>query len=240
MPDLRPDAWGSFEESRLSGPIGEFVTSTQARVLANFAGRIHDRDILAVGPGSDRAAILFARGGAVVSAVQPTVATMARARKQADAEHLKIQFEIGNPAALRYPDRAFDVAVGLHIIPHAPDWQRCLAELCRVAERLVIIDYYSARSASLPVSVGRRLLRAVGVNTASYRVLSRRTLDEAFGGCGFSVRSIHRQFVLPLAVHQAFASRRFTQKSEKWLDRLGLLKRFGSPVLLVAERTAGR
>jgi len=51
----------------LGGPIGDLVASTQARVLTNMMGRIQGRDILDVGTGTGRAALLFARGGAEVT-----------------------------------------------------------------------------------------------------------------------------------------------------------------------------
>jgi hypothetical protein len=47
---------------------------------------------------------------------------------------------------------------------------------------------------------------------------------------------VHRQFVLPIAFHKALRSRRLTVSLERALDRLGLLRVFGSPVTLVAER----
>jgi hypothetical protein len=43
---------------------------------------------------------------------------------------------------------------------------------------------------------------------------------------------------LPIALHKAIGSRRFTISTERLLDRAGLLKLFGSPVTLVAERCA--
>ena len=61
---------------------------------------------------------------------------------------------------------------------------------------------------------------------------------EAFDHNGFRIRSVHRQFVLPIAFHKTIGSRRFTLWSEELLDRAGLLKLFGSPVTLVAERCA--
>jgi hypothetical protein len=64
------------------------------------------------------------------------------------------------------------------------------------------------------------------------------TIVEEFERCGFRIRSVHRQFVLPIAFHKAIHSRRFTIWSEHVLDRMGLLKPFGSPVTLVAERCA--
>jgi hypothetical protein len=121
---------------------------------------------------------------------------------------------------------------------HVPDWQRALGELCRVAGRLVIVDYPSARSVARIESSARRIAHAMGVRTEPYRVLSYRAVVEAFGRHGFQPRSVHRQFVLPTAAHKAIGSRRFTLWSEDLLDRAGLLKLFGSPVTLVAERCA--
>jgi hypothetical protein len=108
--------------------------------------------------------------------------------------------------------------------------------LCRVAERLVIVDYPSATSVALLESVARRAMYAAGVKTEPYRVFTHGSIADAFDRNGFRIRSVHRQFVLPIAFHKAVGSRRFTVWSENLLDRAGLLKPFGSPVTLVAER----
>jgi hypothetical protein len=47
---------------------------------------------------------------------------------------------------------------------------------------------------------------------------------------------VHRQFVLPIALHKAIGSRGFTDTVEGLLRRSGLLRLFGSPVTVVAER----
>jgi hypothetical protein len=49
---------------------------------------------------------------------------------------------------------------------------------------------------------------------------------------------VHRQFVLPIALHKAIGSRAITERVEHALERTGLLAWFGSPVTLVAERCA--
>jgi hypothetical protein len=69
-------------------------------------------------------------------------------------------------------------------------------------------------------------------------VFGHRDIEAALERSGFRVRSIHRQFVLPIALHKAIGSRRFTLTVEDYLDRWGALARFGSPVTLVAERCA--
>jgi len=228
----------SFEEKRFGGPIGELVAATQARVLANMVGRIQGRPILDVGTGTGRAALLLARGGARVTAVDASDQMLEVARKRAAEERAQITFERGDAHALQFADKAFDVVICLRVLMHAPDWHRCLSELCRVAERLVIFDYPAAASAAALESASRRVLHTFRVRTEAYRVFSDRAIRAALDENGYRVRSVHRQFVLPIAFHKLVGSRRFTLWIERFLDRLGLLKRFGSPVTLVAERCA--
>ena len=85
-------------------------------------------------------------------------------------------------------------------------------------------------------SLTRRALHRVGVSAEPYRVFSDAAIAAAFDQHGFRIRSLHRQFVMPIAFHKAIGSRRFTLGIESALERAGLLKRLGSPVSLVAER----
>jgi ubiquinone/menaquinone biosynthesis C-methylase UbiE len=228
----------TFDDRRFGGPIGDLVAGTQARVLSNMVGRIKDREILDVGTGTGRAALLLARSGARVTAVDASEEMLAIARQRAADQLVSVKFVRGDAHALDFPDRRFDAVVSLRMLMHTPDWRQCVAELCRVAERLVIIDYPSATSVALFESMARAALHAAGGKTEPYRVFTKSMIAEAFHINGFRIRSIHRQFVMPITLHRAFRSRRFTLWSEDVLDRVGLLKPFGSPVTLVAERCA--
>ena len=137
-----------------------------------------------------------------------------------------------------FPDRSFDVTVSLRVVMHAPDWRMSIAELCRVADRLVVLDYPGALSVAALQSIARRLAYAAGAATEPYRVFRTRTIAAALAAEGFEVRSIHRQFVLPIALHKAVGSRRFTERVEHALASAGLLRIAGSPVTIVAERCA--
>jgi ubiquinone/menaquinone biosynthesis C-methylase UbiE len=228
----------TFDKRRFSGPIGELVAKSQARVLANMVGRIKDRQMLDVGTGTGRAALILAAGGAKVTAVDASEEMLTIARQRAADDMLSINFQRGDAHALEFADRSFDAVVSFRMLMHTPEWERCVAELCRVAERLVIVDYPSATSAALFESLTRRAMHAAGVTTEAYRVFTARTIARAFERNQFRIRSVHRQFVLPIALHKAIGSRRFTLWSERVLDHAGLLKPFGSPVTLVAERCA--
>jgi 2-polyprenyl-3-methyl-5-hydroxy-6-metoxy-1,4-benzoquinol methylase len=226
----------TFDRRRFGGPIGDLIASEQARVLANFVGRIKNRVILDVGTGTGRAALLLARAGARVTGVDPSAEMLAVAQRRADEEHLAVRFLPGDIHRLEFADRAFDVVISLRVLMHAADWRQSIAELCRVADQLVIIDYPSRASFAALQSLVRHVTHALGARTEPYRVLSDREIARELKRSGFRVRSVHRQFVLPIALHKAIGSRRFTRLSRKLSDRLGLLRLFGTPVSLVAER----
>jgi 2-polyprenyl-3-methyl-5-hydroxy-6-metoxy-1,4-benzoquinol methylase len=233
-----PETARTFDAQRFGGPIGDLVASTQAQVLARLIGAINDRTILDVGAGTGRAALLLARGGAHVTAVDASNEMLAVARRRAAEEGVAVRFVVGDAHALDFPDRSFDVAVSLRVIMHTREWRQCIAELCRVADRLIIIDYPSARSFAALQSMTRGVAHAVGFKTEPYRVFTDRAIAAAFASHGFRIRSAHRQFVLPIALHKAIGSRRLTIATEAVLERVGLLALFGSPITLVAERCA--
>jgi SAM-dependent methyltransferase len=225
------EAARAFEERRFRGPIGSIVAAEQQRVLANMIGRIHERTILDVGTGFGRSAIALALGAADVTAVDSSGALLNEARRRAAAQLVKVDFVQGDPHALQFKARSFDVVVCLGVIQNARDWQQCLAEACRVADRLVIFDYPSSTSVALLHAGVRRLLRR-----QPYRVLGRKAVQHALQRSQFRIRSVHRQFVLPMWFHRALGSRRLTTKLENMFDRVGLLRRWGTPVTVCAER----
>jgi len=161
---------------------------------------------------------------------------LAIARQRAADQGIVVTFRPGDAHKLEFADRSFDVVISLRMIMHAPRWMACVSELCRVADQLVILDYPSSRSVAWWQSLGRRLRAALGGTTEPYRVFSHAEIEAALARSGYRVRSVHRQFVLPIAVHKTINSPRFTVTVENWLDRVGLLRLFGSPVTLVAER----
>ena len=226
----------AFDDRRFGGPIGELVASTQARVLASFIGELSGRSILDVGTGTGRAALLLAGRGARVTGIDASDEMLAVARQRAAADGLSVQFLSGDAHALDFPDRSFEVAVSLRLLMHTPEWRACLAELCRVADRLVVFDYPSARSLAALQAAARRVAHLGGVRTEPYRVFTDRSIVQELERSGFRVRSSHRLFVLPIACHKAIGSRRFTEWSERLLARIGLLRMLGSPVTLIAQR----
>lgn len=230
----------AFDARRFGGPIGGLIAHGQAEVLRRFLGPAAGRTVLDVGTGTGRAAFLMHDWGASVTGVDASDEMLAIARERAQAQGAPITFAAGDAHRLAFADRSFDIAVSLRVLMHTPRWQICVDELCRVSRDRVILDYPSVHSAALLQSIGRKILARVPGNrhTEPYRVFADGAIRAALVRNHFRVVDVHRQFVLPIALHKAVGAPSFTERSERLLARVGLAAAFGSPVTIVAERCA--
>jgi ubiquinone/menaquinone biosynthesis C-methylase UbiE len=227
-----------FEQVRFGGPIGGLLAESQERVLGEFAAPLAGREVLDVGTGTGRAAIVLAAAGARVTGVDASAEMLRVARERAAARGVAVRFDQGDAHALPFADGAFALAVSLRVLMHTPGWRQCVGELCRVAREAVILDYPAAFSAAAFQAAARRLGRWAGADVEAYRVFTDRSIRRELARHGFRVRAEHRQFVLPIALHKRLGSRERTEAIERTLERVGLLGLVGSPVTVVAERCA--
>lgn len=225
-----------FEQARFGGPIGRLLAESQEAVLFDFVRPAEGQRILDVGTGTGRAAIALATRGAEVTGVDASTEMLRVARQRADARGVRVRFDAGDAHALPFADRSFDVAVSLRVLMHTPEWRRCVGELCRVARSRVVLDYPAICSAAAVQAVGRRVAAALGAGVEAYRVMSDGDVRAELARHGFTITRLHRQFVLPIALHKRLGSRRATERIEGGLASVGLLRLFGSPVTVVAER----
>ena len=226
----------AFDDLRFSGPIGGMIAAEQEQVIASYLAPVEGRSILDVGTGTGRAAIALARRGGVVTGVDASAEMLAVARRRADAAQATVTLEQGDIHRLRFPDRAFDAVVCLRVLMHTPGWRRSLAELCRVSATRVVFDYPALFSGAALQAAARRVAYALGMRVEPYRVFSDRTITDAVEAHGFRIAGMHRQFVLPIALHKRLNSASRTERIERALEKQGLRALLGSPVTVVAER----
>ena len=226
-----------FDALRFSGRIGQMLLETQEAILTEALEPAPGRSIADVGTGTGRAALALARTGADVVGIDASAEMLAVAERRAREAGLQVRFERGDAHALPLGDRSVDGAVCLRVLMHTPDWKRCLGELCRVARSRIVFDFPSATSAAAVQAGVRRIKHAAGMKTEAYRVMRAGDVRRELARHGWRVRAHHRQFVLPIALHKKIGSAGFTRGVERVLAAAGLLRLFGSPVTIVAERS---
>lgn len=233
-----PAMAASFDAKRFGGPIGQILLEDQESVLADFLGDVSGRRILDLGTGTGRAAIALARRGALVTGVDASREMLAVARARSEDAGVSIEFIEGDAHELGFPDRAFDSTVCLRLLMHVPDWRRAIGEVCRVTERRLVFDYPALVSTASLQAAWRRAAWRIGRKVESYRVFSAGAIAEELDRHGFRLGASHKQFVLPIAVHKVLGSPAFTRGIEGAMAGAGLLRIFGSPVTIAADRCA--
>ena len=230
------DVAENFDALRFSGGIGQLLLEAQEAILVDALQPAPGRTIADVGTGTGRAALALARTGASVIGIDASSEMLAVAARRASEMKLDVRFERGDAHALPLESGSVDAAVCLRVLMHTPDWRVCLAELCRISRSRIVFDYPSATSAAAVQSGARRMAHAIGMKTEPYRVMRAAAVREELAKHGWRARAEHRQFVMPIAFHKAIGSATFTRGLERALASAGLLRLFGSPVTVVAER----
>ena len=230
------DVAAGFDALRFSGPVGRFLLEAQGAVLREALAPLAGARLLDVGTGTGRAAIALAQDGAHVLGLDASAEMLAVAASRARDAGVTVAFGLADAHRLPVADRAVDAAVCLRVLMHAIDWRACVAELCRVSRRRVILDFPALGSFAAIESGLRHVRRRLGQPVEAYRVMTEREVVGVLAQHGFRPVIVRRQFVLPIAVHKAVNRFWLTRRVEAGLAAAGLLRLCGSPVTMVAER----
>jgi len=224
---------------RFTGAVGRWFVETQTTITLSFLSAIPvGASVLDVGGGHGQITPPLLEAGYEVTVAGSDPSCGARLQPWISAG--RCRFEVTDLRALPYPDRSFDAVVCLRLLPHSVDWRGLLGELCRVASRSVIVDYPSLRSANIVANRFFEVKKGIELNTRRFMAFSPRQIQAAFAEHGFAIRAEQPQFLLPMVLHR-LANHSLLSKAAELPGRwLGLTRRFGSPVVVRADRrTAG-
>ncbi len=220
--------------SRFCGPVGEWMLSTQERIVVRLLSAHAEPTILDVGGGHGQLAIPLGRRGYAVTVLGSDPSCRARIAGEVDAG--RCRFVSGDVLALPFADRSFDVVLSFRLLPHCERWEALIAELCRVARSAVIVDY--------PVGGGlNRLAPALFAakkrmegNTRAWRAFRDDEVTSAFGKSGYGRAARRPQFFLPMVLHRTLHCRPLSAAAEGACRALGLTRLWGSPVIVEMRR----
>lgn len=233
-----PDRESSGEDyaTRFAGEAGQLFLQRQLELCRELASPWAGGSLLDVGGGHAQVAPAFARDGWEVTVAASEGAPRAiLAREMAGFEFSEVT---GDFLRLPFPDRSFDVVVGLRLVTHEPHWVPMLAEFARVARHAVIVDYPDIRSANLLYALLFTLKKRFEKNTRDYAVLSRAQVRAAFRPVGLDRIRIEPQFFFPMVVHRALKSGKWSRRLEALASGLGLVRVLGSPMIVCATPAA--
>lgn len=138
---------------------------------------------------------------------------------------------------LPFADRSFDVVVAIRLVSHLVQWQTVVTEMCRVAREAVLIDYPSRHSLNAIAPMLFSMKKRFEGNTRAFALFNKREISQPFLASGFGCISEAKQFCLPMALHRMLGSSPVAGWLEDFSGHIGLTRKFGSPVILLATRS---
>lgn len=233
-PDIETSSDGYA--ARFSGAAGRYMLQVQnAGVLALMQDNqpLAGRMVLDIGGGHAQLAGPLMEQGCKVSVAGSDAQCMQRLRR---FHGHAIPFYEGDLTDLPIVDRAFDTVVSVRLISHMENWQGLVVELCRIADRAVIIDYPTYASLNMLSLATFPLKKLIEKNTRTYRTFWDRELRACFARQGFTMTAEYRQFTLPMALHRLCANTSLVRQAEESFRKIGVTGKLGNPVLIRFDR----
>ena len=221
--------------ARFAGKTGAWMLRKQSGIVLKLL-REHKADkILDVGGGHAQLARPLVEAGFDVT-VHGSAEVCSR-RISDLLENGQCAFIESSMFALPVADNAFPTVICIRLLTHCNQWQQLAAELCRVSGARIIIDYPSSRSLNALVS-GKvfAFKKKLEGNTRTWRLFSRRELEETFSRHGFRCTREAKQFFLPMVLHRTLRCPRLSALLEGICRVTGLTHLWGSPAIMLLEK----
>jgi len=234
--DLAPDVETSSEgyARRFAGGVGAWFLEAQSRITLALLAPWPRARVLDVGGGHAQLTGPLVDAGYEVTVYGSDDRCAARVRPWTESG--RARFQTGSLERLAAKDRAFDVVLSYRLLPHVERWPALVGELCRVADRAVLVDYPTRRSLNAVAGPLFEMKRGVEGDTRPFHVFGDADVRAAFVASGFAPTAREPEFVWPMALHRAVGVASLSRLAESASSRLGLRKAVGSPVILRAER----
>lgn len=234
-----PDVETSSEgyASRFRGESGRYFLEVQTAIALEMLAPYPGARVLDVGGGHAQLAVPLVERGFDVTVVGS--GEVCRDRLDRLLPRDQFAFQACDLLRLPFADRSFDVVIAFRLIAHVERWRELVRELCRVAERAVILDYSDARSFNLFYGPLFRLKKAIEGNTRTFLVFRPGEVAGEMARHGFCRPVTRRELFVPMVVHRAVDRGGFSRGVERVSSLVGLTRALGSPVVLRAERQEG-
>lgn len=215
---------------RFAGAWGEWMLGVQERLTLELLSDLpKGATVLDVGGGHGQLAYPMVREGFAVTVLGSDESC--KHRIESLVEEGKARFLVGSVVALPFADDSFDAVVCFRLLTHCEMWPTLVKELCRVARKVVVVDYPTSQSANAiaPALFGAK--KKYEKNTRTWKLFRHKEVAEAFEACGWHRGGIRKQFALPMVLHRMLRSKGVSAAAEAVCRVLGLTRLAGSPVI---------
>jgi len=224
------DVHASSDEyaARFGDLVGQWKLAVQERVLISMLDE-DSTSVLDVGGGHGQIAVPLSQAHRSVTVLGSSPVCAERLRPHIETG--MISFKSGNLIDIPFDARSFDLAVTFRLLSHCTAWKTLIAELCRIADHAVILDFPVWLSVNILNPIFFKFKRRIEGNTRTFRVFSVSEVSAEFRRHGFRLDTLEKQFFLPMALHRGLKQLEVSRKLEGLASTVGVTRLVGSPVI---------
>jgi ubiquinone/menaquinone biosynthesis C-methylase UbiE len=215
---------------RFVGEVGEWFLSIQTQATLRMLAPYPGATILNVGGGHGQITEALVRRQFDVTVAGSSDQCKTRIKPLVDRE--LCTFDVVDFLNLPYNDKSFGVVICYRFLPHVRHWQKFLAEIARVAERCVLLDYPEKHSLHYFSPHLVRIKRRLEGNPNPYTAFTDKQLMKEFRKYHFLNSEQYSEFFLPMVLHHKLKMVHVSEAVERPARQLGLTSKFGSPRIL--------
>jgi ubiquinone/menaquinone biosynthesis C-methylase UbiE len=225
-----------YDDDRFGGTFGQYLELTEVAALL-LALAPYTGSVLDVGAGTGKLSLPLLKQGRRVVSLDMSPQMLGVARNKALTGDAVLQSVICDAHDLCFVDQSFECVVCSRVLMHLRNWDQAIGELCRVAEKAIILDFPPLLSFAGVDSVLKQVTGAFGLRVVQpYRAFRIRQIVRRLEENDFKVVFLRRQFFLPVILHRILDRPKISDMIERFLGRLGLVQALGAPVTIKAIR----
>lgn len=241
LTEFAPDIETSSEayRQRFSGELGDYFLDVQNTIIDGFLnkGQQITETVLDVGGGHGQLLpMLVGLGFAVCVHGSSDKCFQSIKRFFGTAEPSKLSKVVSPLNQLPFADKKFDAVVSVRTLAHAPDWEKLLSEMCRVAKNRIIFDFPPILSFNITYPLFFRVKKLIEGDTRPFKRFTTSELCERLRENGFAEFEVSREFFLPMALHRFLGMPKVSRMIENFFQSVGLTALLGSPAIICARR----
>lgn len=223
---------------RFAGAVGSYFLQVQTARTLELVAPWPGAKVLDVGGGHAQLTLPLIQAGYDVTVAGSDASCAQRLERLLPAGSYR--FAAVDLMDLPWPEQSFDLVLSYRMLTHVADPAGYAAQLCRLAQKAVVVDYPAKRSFNLVADSLFKAKQSLDDNQHTRPFVSfwDAELEQMFAAQGFANPARWRQHFWPMALHRALGSGGFTKTAEGLARGLGLTSLLGSPVIMRMERPA--
>ena len=224
-----------YDEDRFGTAFGRYLQDREVETFLSLMGA-SDQKVLDMGAGTGKLSIPLIQDSRQVISADFSSEMLKIAGQNANQASIALRAIITDVHHLCFDDGSFDCVVSSRMLMHLSDWRRGLAELCRVSNGRVIIEFPPLLRSSGLDSVLKRIRHLFPQGAHPYKAFSIGSVTKELEKRNFRVVALRKGFFLPMAVHRRLNHPGVSSGIERVCRMLGLVRVLGSPVTVMAKK----